>query len=323
MTSQNYTSLYLNTTTTPSINATKLNFLIRVNWYYSSRFWLAFGVVGLVFNILELIVLIQQKKQKTIFGLTLTSLCIADIFGSLTLGLSGGFRLIEYSGPETITIYKKTSMAIIWMAGHGALLFSVGTSFMHIVIISIQRVFAVFLPIKFRTTFTYAHCLAVILLTWLLMFVYGTIAFFFSKAILAVSYYMVLVFGITLVVCYAAVSYKLWVKSKERKILLRANFGANTYNSTKRVVLHSISVTVAFLICTVPHSVLYIFFYKTQSLAAYHFVNCVITINPLLDPLIYFFFYNHCSKYFFKEKSFKRKSTKLTEGPEEIPLKVI
>ena len=313
MTSQNYTALHLNTTT-PSINVTKSNFLIQVNWYYSSRFWLALGVGGFFFNILELIYLFRQKKQKTIFGLTLTSLCIADILGSLTLGLAGGFRLVEYSGPKTITIYKNTTMAIIWMAGHGALLFSVGTSFMHIVIISIQRLLVVFLPIKFRTTFTPGHGLAVILVTWFLMFIYGTIAFFFSKVMLAVSYYMVLVFGITLVVCYAAVTYKLWVKSKERKLLR-----AKTDNSTKRVVLHSISVTVAFLVCTVPHSVLYIFFYKTQSLAAYHFVNCVIALNPLLDPLIYFFFYNQCSKYFFKKRSLKPKRTK-GQSTEEIPL---
>ena len=297
------------TTTLSNFTTSKQIQLVDVNWYYSSRFWLAFGIAGFLFNILELVVIIRQKKYKEVFGLSLTSLCIADIIGSLTLSLAGGLRLISYPGRETFPIYEKTSLATGWKVGHGSLQFAVGTSFMHIVFIAIQRLFAVLLPLKFKANFTYARCAAGIIITWLIMFIYGTFAFFFSKVLLNMSYYLVLVMELILIITYGAITFKTWRDDKKRASLQpKANSQATTDDAVNKVLFHSLAVTFAFLICTLPHSVFYIYLVVQRltayhDLSTYHTVNSLISINPFLDPLIYFFFQYHLSKFCFKKHS--------------------
>ena len=308
MTSFNYTTARrpnINmTVSTP--NATISTLFTLVNWYYSSRFWLTFGTAGFLFNILELIVIFKQKKHKEIFGLTLTSLCIADIISSLSLGLVGGLRLLKYSGPKTLRIYGNTELASTWRAGHGAMMFSIGTSFTHMVIIAVQRLFAVFLPLKFMAFFTYNHCALLIIVIWLLTFVYGLIAFFFSHFMLKVSYYMIVIMGLTLIIIYGAITLKTWKDDKKRARLASKAYTTNpTDDSIHRVVFHSLAVTLAFLVCNIPHSVLYLFFTKINVtfVTFYHTVNCLISLNPLLDPLIYFFFHYQFRKYISKRSS--------------------
>lgn len=299
------------TATLLNITSTKQLHLLDVNWYYSSRFWLAFGVAGFLFNILELVVIIRQKKYKAVFGLSLTSLCIADIIGSLTLSLAGGLRLISYPGRETFPIYQNTVLATGWKVGHGSLQFSVGTSFIHIVYIAIQRLFAVILPLKFKAHFTYARCAAGIIIIWLIMFIYGTCAFFFSKVLLHVSYYFVLVMELILIITYGAITFKTWKDDKKRASLRsRVNSQGTADGAVNKVLFHSLAVTFAFLICTLPHSVFYIYLVVQRlttyhDLDTYHTVNSVISINPVLDPLIYFFFQYHLSNYCFRKRSRK------------------
>ena len=293
-------------TTLPSTVST------NINWYYSSRFWLAWGTAGFLFNILEFIVILRQKKQKEKFGLTLASLCIADIIGSLSLGVTGGLRLLKYSGPESFAIYEKTTTALLWRAGHGSLQFSVGTSFMHIVFIAIQRLFAVLMPLKFQANFTYARCAAGVIITWLVMFIYGTlVTLVFNPFIHYLSFCSVLVMELILIITYGAITFKTWKDDKKRASLKsKSSSQGSTDDATHRVLFHSLAVTLAFLICTMPHSIFYIYvkihrLQPTHNLNAYHVVNVLISINPFLDPLIYFFFMNHLSKYCFKKRGSK------------------
>lgn len=304
MTSLNYTAGGLPNATLSSPNATTANLLTLVNWYYSSRFWLTFGTAGFLCNIFELIVIFRQKKHKENFGLTLTSLCIADIIGSLSLGLAGGLRLLQYAGPKTFAIYRNTALATTWRAGHGAILFSIGTSFTHIVIIAIQRLFAVFLPLKFKAFFTYSRCAILLIVIWLLTFVYGLFAFFFSNIMLKVSYYMILIMDLTLIIVYGAITLKTWKDDKKRAKLASTRYP--TKDAIRRLAFHSLAVTLAFLVCNMPHSVLYIFFQSTDEKDVapyYHAVNCLMSLNPLIDPLIYFFLHYTCRKCLSKPKS--------------------
>ena len=312
MSSINHTTeQHLMNTTLSSTVSTISEPLIYINWYYSSRFWLALGTAGFLCNILEFIIILRQKKHKEKFGLTLTSLCIADIIGSLSLGVTGGLRLLKYSGPKSFAIYEKTTMALLWRVGHGSLQFAVGTSFMHIIFIAIQRLLAVLMPLKFKANFTYARCAAGVILTWLVMFIYGTFTFLFSRFMHHLSYYFVLIMELILIITYGAITLKTWKDDKKRASLKsESSSQGSTDDATHRVLFHSLAVTLAFLICTMPHSIFYIYLIihrllPSHDLNTYHVVNVLISINPFLDPLIYFFFMNHLSKYCFKKRGSK------------------
>ena len=288
MSTFNTTSLLPNVTQGPS-----QAYLSKVNWYYSARFWLSFGLVGLVTNILEMISIIYQRKQKKVFGVTLLSLCIADVLGSLSFAIVGLTRILEYDGALTISILPNTSLAATWKAGHACLFFSVGTSFVHVIIVAIQRFFAVFLPIKFKTRFLYRHCVTILSLVWFALFAAGVVGFFYFEAIWYISYVLTLVVCFIMILCYTAIVLKTFLKSQSRRRLSKSK--PNMINDqTQKVLSVSVGVTMAFLVCTLPHAVFYLFVADISTLVFYHTVNSMISMNPFLDSVVYFVFYDRC-----------------------------
>eukprot|EP00112_Aurelia_sp_Birch-Aquarium-sp1_P009574 Seg2092.3 transcript_id=Seg2092.3/GoldUCD/mRNA.D3Y31 product="Protein SMG9" protein_id=Seg2092.3/GoldUCD/D3Y31 len=96
---------FLNSTPNAPVNITTnaalpTNAAMIVNWFYTARFWLAFGSAAFILNILEAVSILRIRKYKSVFGLTLFSLCIADIFGGFSFTICGLLRLIESSGRE-------------------------------------------------------------------------------------------------------------------------------------------------------------------------------------------------------------------------------
>ena len=278
-----------NTTSNATVTATVA--AVRVNWYYSARFWVSFGVAGVIFNFLEAILIYLNRKHRTVFGLTLVSLCIADILGSACFMVAGVLRLIEYKGPLTVTIQPNTSFSTSWRVGHGALFFSVGTSFTHILIIAVQRLFAVLWPIFFKTWFTRKRCVILLIITWVSLFLTGVIGFFFVQAILTTSYYLMLVVGVMLIICYTIICLKSWADGKRRRLITAS---AGRKSDIEKITSMSLAVTTAFLVCTFPQVIFYLFVRKVDDLTFYHLVNSIISTNPCLDALIYFCFYHDC-----------------------------
>ena len=277
--------------TTSNATATVTAGLVRVNWYYSARFWVSFGVAGIPLNLLEAICIYIKKKHKTVFGLTLSSLCVADILGSICFMVAGALRLFEYNGPLTVRIQPNTSFSTSWRAGHAALFFSVGTSFVHIMIIAIQRLSAVLWPIMFKTWFTRKRCAILLTATWISLFVSGAIGYFFIQWLWTASYYFMLVTGIILIICYTVICSKSWIDTKRRQLIIAS--GRRKYDVEKTVSM-SLAVTMAFLVCTCPQAIFYLYIVNDQDLTFYHLVNSIISINPCLDAIIYFSFYNDC-----------------------------
>ena len=281
----------LNTTSNTTTTATAA--AVRVNWYYSARFWVAFGVAGVVFNLLEAIFIYFNRKHRTVFGLTLVSLCLADVLGSTCFMVAGALRLVEYKGPLIVRVQPNTSFSTSWRVVHAALFFSVGTSFVHISIIAVQRLFAVLRPILFKTWFTRKRCAILLIITWVLMFLSGVVGYFFVQGIWTASFYLMLVVGVILIVCYTVICFKSWADGKRRQ-LIAVSVGRKS--DIEKIASMSLAVTTAFLVCTCPQAIYYLYVREDHDLTFYHLVNSVISTNPCLDALIYFCFYHDCKK---------------------------
>lgn len=264
----------------------------KVNWYYSARFWLSFGLCGFLINVLEGFVVFYSKKQKTIFGVTLASLCIADILSGLCFFVVGLMRLVQYDGSLTIDIIPNTKLASSWQGGHGALFFSMGTSFTHVIIIAVQRFFAVFMPFRYRTSFRYKHCLVLLGTVWVLLLMSGIAGYFYVSVIWYASYVLTLTVCLTLIVTYTAIVVKTFRADKHRlSITSKKRVQEKEGNRASRKVLSlSIAVTIAFVLCTLPHGAFYLF--ERSNMTYYHIINSLISVNPFMDSVIYFSFYH-------------------------------
>ena len=262
----------------------------QVNWYYSARCWLSFGLIGVVTNILEVSTICYKKKYKSIFGMTMLSLSISDVLSSLCFLVVGLMRIIEYDGNSLLSIIPGTKRAVAWQGGHGALFFAMGTSFIHIIFIAVQRFFAVFMPLRYMSSFHSKHCLILLICIWLLFFAGGVIGYFYLKEIWYVSYILTLAVNLTLVLCYTAIVVKNFRAERNRRRLLGERYDVTKVRSTASKVLRvSVAVTGAFFLCTCPHAIFYLFVNKYW--IYYHTVNSMISINPFLDSLFYFAFY--------------------------------
>jgi len=287
---QSSTEIILHTTSNNTLTATTKP--VSVNWYYSARFWVSFGTAGALLNVLEAIFIYFRRRQKTVYGLTLASLCAADILGSICFIIAGALRLHEYSGPLTVKFHRNTALHSSWSAGHAALFFSVGTSFVHITIIAVQRLFVVLWPIAFKTWFTRKRCAILLAITWISFFLSGAVGYFFVQGIWTASYYLMLVVGAILVICYTVICSKTWRAAKKRQLIA---VSVRRTSDVEKTVLLSLSVTIAFLVCTCPQSIFYLIVLEEQDLTFYHLVNSMISVNPFLDAVIYFCFYHDCS----------------------------
>lgn len=265
---------------------------VGVNWYYSARFWLSFGLIGTLANTLEVSLICHKKKYKTIFGMTLLSLSISDALSSLCFFTVGLMRIIEYDGTSTLKIIPGTELAMVWQGGHGALFFSMGTSFLHIVIIAVQRFFAVFMPLKYISSFRIRHCVVLLITVWILFFAGGVIGYFYLQAIWYASYILALTVCLTLLLCYTAIVIKNFHAEQNRRRLMSGKESAvnkNVRKTSSKVLRLSMAVTVAFLLCTFPHAIFYLFVNKNWTY--YHTINSMISVNPFLDSIVYFVFY--------------------------------
>ena len=279
-----------NTTITQKIYA-------QVNWYYSARFWVSFGLIGVVTNAFELLIIRKKKKHNSIFGMTLVSLCLADILSSICFFVVGMTRIIEYDGEALLAIVPGTKRAVVWQVGHGALFFSMGTSFIHIIIIALQRSFAVFMPLKYNSSFRKKHCLILLLTVWILFLAGGVLGYFYLMHIWYVSYVLTLAVCIGLVLCYTAIVTKNYYAEQKRRLLMISNKPEGSKHGrtvSSKVLRLSVAVTVAFLLCTLPHSIFYLF--VNTNWAYYHTVNSIISVNPFLDSVVYFVFYYQSDK---------------------------
>ena len=264
---------------------------IIVNWFYTARFWLAFGSAAFVLNIFEAITIIKIKKYKSVFGLTLLSLCNADIIGALSFAVCGTLRLIEYSGRETILIVPNSKFEKSWKAGHAALFFAVFSSFLHVLIIAVQRLFAVFFPLKFKVLFTYKGCATLLIFAWLLCLSLSILAFRSVMTLFLVSYWTTLTVNCLLILAYSAICCKTLLAVKHRRSLtIRSKSGGD--GATKKVILVSLAVTVCFLVCTFVFPIYYLFVLCKWPNPMYHVVTSMIAINPFVDPLLYFYLFH-------------------------------
>lgn len=257
-----------------------------IHWYISARCWLAFGSTGLILNIIELIFLISKRKHHSVFGVTLLSLCAADILACLSFTFAGSVRIAKYSGRLPVKILPNTTFYEIWKATNAFIVTSVSASGLHITVIAIQRLCSVFLPLKIRSVFTTKRCVAVLVAAWVISATGGLLVHFIGYAlVLGISCYFMAVVAIIIPLIYTAISIRICLKARERRVMTSSDEG-----SSLRVVFHSIAVTLAYSACSFP-LVVYVLFLR-RNLSLYDIVTPLVCINHFVDPLIYFLLNN-------------------------------
>lgn len=234
------------------------------------------SLVGIFLNIIEIGLLISNRKTKSPFHLTLISLAFAD----LTFA-TGTFTFLIFW--QTIPhVYVFPWFAIGYFLTTSSSVFS---SALHMLFIAIQRLFAVLYPIQFSVWITRRISVLTVILLWVFSVAAGSLAVFSSGVFTKFAQHFPAVVGVAIAVCYAIINYRMITK---RRISVS---GPSSQN--REILLYSICITTAFFITVLPY-VIYDYIHKSFKHIPPYLLNLLL-LQVVLDPSIYFLF-NCCRR---------------------------
>ena len=248
----------------------------------ASTFWTMtlangiFSLLAIILNLAQIALMIYKKKTKVPFEKTLLSLALADFLVSTSQCLFFALIYLQFRGFFTIPLAVVGVLASL--VG-----FSIYSSLFHSIFIAVQRIYAVLLPIKFRIHFTLEVCLVSLVIIWVVSLTLSVLVIYLRN--FTGHPYILLAASGVLVLCYTLICYR--VRLQRSRVSISAN-SRQQNDSTCRTLVYSVLVTAAFLLCTLPTAV-YIL-NRSISVFALKFTELMLTLNPVVDSLLYFAF---------------------------------
>ena len=150
----------------------------KTNVIIPASIYLGIGTLGFIANLVQMIIIGRDKKQRnSVFGITLLSLNISDIFISIVQLYRGIllvlFLLLVIDLNLVLKIGKHTDLVII---------FSLASSFSHVIFIAVMRILALVFPMRIKRIITKSRCTIILFFLWLLSIGFVTISQFIIKS---------------------------------------------------------------------------------------------------------------------------------------------
>ena len=224
--------------------------------------------IGIILNVTELAVLIREKKIKDPFKMVLFSLAIAD-FLTLAGASMIAFAYITNKTTVNYAFYAISPIAII--------------SQFHIIIITLQRTIAVAFPMRYKALVTPRLCSFALVNVWILTPAISTVLLKFTSNF-AINIFTFILFGsgAFLITSYSFIIHR--VLSDRRKIT--ASKVVSLQN--KRLIIYSISVTLAFIACNYPFAIrILVLDGKNVEATDSSFASFLFFLNSIINPVLY------------------------------------
>ncbi len=237
------------------------------------------GLLGFGSNIVQLVLICRDSRRKnSVFYQALLSLNIADLFASV-LFLSQGLIYLLHN----FSIIDSSSFNLIRRLLLAATIFSVTASFTHVIFIAVQRAIAVALPLKAKRLITKSRCRVVLILIWVVSIAPALSVYFYVKT-KVVIFYLAMIACFVLIIVYSGISYKTIKRRNTRNE--SEEMQRRRLRTEKGLFLHSVAVTVIFVICNSP--LLLMNFVRKIPLSFLIAADVLFTLNPFLDTVVYF-----------------------------------
>eukprot|EP00795_Rhopilema_esculentum_P008362 gene8362-14333_t len=237
--------------------------------YYKTVFP-TIGGVGVIANTLLIAALYKERKLKRPFQMTILSLTVADLLNCIWLTVAGAtFPPVTH---KMFPVYHQIFSSLI--------AFSLITSLLHLMFVSLQRLVAVLLPFRSKHLITSQRCAIVLALIWLTTAI--VVALFYAVSLKETMFILVPVLtficALLLILSYSFICYRVRLR---KRLASTASSSQSEY-----ILLYSILVTVLFIICTFPANVTIMYYRKLNDNLKY--VAFLQWLNPVMDPSIYF-----------------------------------
>ena len=230
------------------------------------------GATGILANGLLISILHKYKSKKTVFQITIFSLGVADFLVSLVMIYSGIYFICE-----DLEIFPNSQQFLLVL--HGNLIFCQISSFLHVLFIAVERLLAVFYPLRFRHVFTKKICITVLAIIWAASF---PLSFVKHNHLKFIYKPLIIVCAVFLLCVYSAICTQL---TRRRRSVIARTISEKDNASLWKIVAHSFVVTIAFLVCILPYVVI-----TNMSSVLGMVARLLVAGNVLINPIVYFLF---------------------------------
>ncbi len=239
------------------------------------------SAAALILNIIEVVYLCRQKKERNNYENIILSLSLADILMAIFFIVSFAYQFHEERSRVVSFVAEQT----LW--------FSITSSLLHVLSISFDRLSAIRFPVKHRHWNTSTKNRIVVILIWflsLLLMIPSIVTYFATRkshTLKIINSWVVLAVGVLLAALYAYIIRRtvstecmieiITLKSGKREVVSACS------PREKRILFVSISIVASFVVCSFPFAIIYIASGKKEG------ALLLLIANGILNPLIYFF----------------------------------
>ena len=248
-----------------------------------SCIYIGTGSFAFIANMVQMIIIGRDKKQRnSVFGLTLLSLSISDIFVSIVLLYRGIFCLLLLLLVVDLNIFYKH----FWSADLG-IVFSLASSFSHVIFIVLVRILAILFPMRIKRIITKSRCKIILVLLWL-----------FSIGVVTTSYFTIqskliaILTIITSVILLLAYSFICYMMCRRHRIQNNDATRRHRQQSDRDVLIYSIVLAFTFCLCCLPAAMSD---FVQMPIRVFEVTIFLYSVNSFMDPLLYFFA-SHCKR---------------------------
>ncbi len=228
------------------------------------------GAVGVITSVIQLVLVYRDKDRRdSVFRLSLISLNVADLLSSVSFVLRGN-DLIFSQGIERLIF--------------ASILFSLTSSFCHVLFLAIQRLIAVVFPFKVKRILTRSRCYIFLSVMWVVS-VASSFLFYFASGKLRGFCCLVMIVGILLMITYSVICYRK-KKSNITSNNISQDMRRRRQQSDRRVFIYSLAITTVFVICNFPVALEVLIL--PPSYIYFSTAEVLLSLNPFLDTLLYF-----------------------------------
>ena len=238
------------------------------------------ALLGIGLNAFQILHTVRKNSKRTPFESSIFSLSIADLLSSsLTLAFMIYWHLQHNSFLHNT---EKIDKVISVFQQYYIL-----SSIFHLLYIAFIRITAVLLPIKFRLLITSRFSNTSIAIIWIMSLVFSIINVFLITA--DIIGYIVLLIQTLFIATYTIIC--CIVKKQDEAAKKLSTGSQNRPPAFRHTLLHSVFVTSAFIMCTMPMALFSVGIVKRVDPShSFEWARWMFYLNPMFDSMLYFYF---------------------------------
>lgn len=243
--------------------------------YASIIIYILFSSLAVIGNTAVLRLLYKRGCRRTVFDITVGSLVIADLCTAIGF-LSSNITFITTMKTATVSEGVEKFFNIFFEFT----IFCFVVSILHVILITTERLYALFSPLKYRQIATKNRAKVPIIITWIASLA-GSLAHAFAfkadQSDKAIGLMIIVSSGV-LCLLYGIIAIK--IIFLKRKSMFKSR-------KDHLVLMNSLVVTVSFLACLLPLAIGLLGANKNNG--STYLLSSFVAIKLLLDPILYFY----------------------------------